>query len=234
MTDQGYYDLKKLVNTYKLLQKRHPPTDQEYVVHAYFLYSEPKDGIHGKHIYLGGYPKKSKALEVAHEIIRETGHDCVRVMEACWWEDLDEKKRVDRTLYMDPRVNVKDLERQYREKVLREAEEEEGRELISQELDEQSLKELDPTSMEHYAHNWYNAICNKSSLEYHREKVKYYEETYQKRVEKIRKQHQSQPNLDSEFLPVYEERMKRRKETDLFLTLKVGHEKLREEILKDL
>ena len=208
-----------------------PPMDQEYVVHAYFFYSEPKDGVHGKHIYLGAYPTKSKALDVAHDVIKKTGHDCIRVMEACWWEDLDEKRRVDRTLYTDPNANAKDLERQYREKILREGEEERERELISQELDEQTVKELDPTTMEHYVHNWYNAICNKSSLEHHREKVKYYEEKYQKRVDKIRSQHKIQPELDSEFLPIYEERMKRRKEMDLFITLKVGHEQLRDEIL---
>lgn len=233
-SEQKFYSLQRLANTYKTLEKRRPPTDQEFVIYAYFLYSEPKNGIHGKQIYLGAYPTKTKALEEVEKIIRQTGHDCIYITESCNWEDIDEKKRPDRTIYMDPDTKAKDLEAQYREKILREAEEDEKRELITKELEEQQEKELQPDTVEHYAHNWFNAIRNKAQYEFHKKEMEYYEKMFNQRAEKVRDQYQAQPELEAEWLEIYEKRLKRRGEEDVYIMMKTGHDILSEEMLSGI
>ena len=231
MEEQKFYSLQRLANTYKLLEKRKPPTDQEFVIYAYFLFSEPKDGRYGKQIYLGAYPTKKRALEEVEDIIRLTGHDCIYVTEACNWEDIDENKRPDRTLYVDPDTKVTDLENQYKEKILKQKEEEEKRELISKELDEQVLNELKPDTIEHYAHNWFNAIKNKANYEYHKEQMEYYKQCYDTRVTKIREQYKNQPDIEKDWLNIYQDRLIRRGEEDIFLMMKTGHDNLVKDIL---
>ena len=229
--EQQFYSLKRLANTYKTLEKRKGPIDQDFVIYAYFLYSDIKDGVHGKQIYLGAYPTKKRALEEVEDIIKQTGHDSIYVTESCNWEDIDEKKRPDRTLYMDPQTKSEDLEAQYRSKILKEVAEEEKREFITKELEEQLKNELDHATMEYYAHNWFNAIRNKSLVEYHRQQMKYYDELYMKRVDKVRQQYLNQPEIEDTWLNVYEKRLTRRGEEDVFIMLREGHRMLKDEVL---
>ena len=232
-TEQKFNSLRRMANTYKMLEKRSPPSDQEFVIYAYFLYSEPKEGIHGKQIYLGAYPTKRKALSVVENIIKTTGHDCIYVTESCNWENIDEKKRPDRTLYVDPQTKAKDLEDQYRYKILREAAEGEKRELISKELEEQAVNELNKDSVEYYAHNWFNLIRNKATYEHHKQEMEYYDKMYNQRVAKVRKQYNEQPEIEDQWLNVYEDRLKRRGEEDIFIMLKEGHRVLVDKVLGD-
>jgi len=229
--EQKFYTLQKLANTYKSLEKRTPPSDQEFVIYAYFLFSEPKDGRHGKQIYLGAYPTKRKALEEVDKIIRETGHDCIYVTEACNWEDIDENKRPDRTLYLDPDTKIQDLEEQYRYKILKEKDAEEKREMISKELEEQVTKELDSSTVEYYAHNWFNAIKNKANYEYHKQEMEYYKQQYDKRVDKIREQYKNQPEIEDKWLEIYKDKLKRRGEEDVYVMMEQGHRVLVKDIL---
>ncbi len=233
INEHKFYSLRRLANTYKLLEKRLPPSDQEFVIYAYFLYSEPRDGVHGKQIYLGAYPTKRNALSVVEDIIKRTGHDCIYVTESCNWEDIDEKKRPDRTLYVDPQTKAKDLEEQYRHKILKEAEEEEKRDLISKELEEQAIKELDPSTIEYYVHNWFNLIKNRSKYEHHKQEMEYYDKMYNQRADKVRKQYSEQPEIEDQWLDLYEPRLKRRGEEDIFIMLKEGHRVLVEKVLGD-
>lgn len=231
MEEQKFYSLQKLANTYKLLEKRKPPTDQEFVVYAYFLFSEPVDGRIGKQIYLGAYPTKRRALEEVEKIIRQTGHDSIYVTEACNWEDIDEKKRPDRTLYVDPETKTQDLETQYQTKILKESEENEQREIISKELDEQVMNELNTDTVEHYAHNWFNVIRNKAEYEHHKQQMEYYKKQYENRVEKVVTQYKAQPELEKDWLPLYEKRLTKRGEEDVYIMLKAGHDALVGDIL---
>lgn len=231
--EKSHYRLKALVNTYKLLEGRKPPSKkQKYTIYAYFLYSEVSpEGIHGKQIFLGSYKNKKDALDEARNIVLETGHDCIYVCKTCSWEDINERRDFDRTVYVDSKKKEEDLEEQYRQKVLKDSEKEAERARISKELDEQMKNELDPTTVEHYAHNWFNAIRNYTQLQEHKEKMEYYETQYQKRIDKIREQYKKQPDVDDTWLDIYEERLKARKEEDIFLMMKMGHERLKDEIL---
>lgn len=230
-SDQKFYSLQRLANTYKTLEKRRPPSDQEFVIYAYFLYSEPTDGVHGKQIYLGSYPTKRKALEEVELIVKKTGHDCIYVTESCNWEDIDEKKRPDRTIYMDPDTKANDLEEQFRVKIMKDHEEGERREMITKELEDQLEKELQSDTVEHYAHNWFNAIRNKAQYEYHREQMEYYEKMFNQRAEKVRNQYRDQPELEDVWLDTYEKRLKGRGEEDVYIMMKAGHDALVREVL---
>ena len=168
---------------------------------------------------------------MVEKIIKKTGHDCIYVTQTANWEDIDEKKHPDRTLYVDNKTKAKDLEEQFKEKILKQTQEETERELLSQELDEQVKNELDPTTIEHYAHNWFNAIKNKASYEYHKKQMKYFENKFNQRADKIKQQYISQPEMEKNWLNVYKERLEKRKEADIYVMLKEGHDKLLSTIL---
>ena len=170
-------------------------------------------------------------MEEVDNIIKKTGHHSIYATQTCVWEDIDENIKADRTIYVNPETTAKDLEEQYRNKILREADKDEEREFITKELEKQAWRELDNTTMEYYAHNWFNAIKNKSSYEYHKQEMEYYEKMYNKRVRKIQTQYHKQPEIEKEWLDVYEKRLKRRGEEDIFIMMREGHKVLKEEML---
>ena len=229
--EEKYYSLKKLANTYKLLEKRRPPSDQEYSIYAYYLLSEPKDGKVGKQIFLGGYPTKKKAILECKKIMKQTGHDGIYVCETCSWEDIDSIKRFDRTFKLDTRLKDDELQKQFEDEIERKHEEEERREELSKEIELQGEMEQDTTTMDHYVHNWFNVIKNKSSYEYHKEQMEYYEKMYNKRVNKVREQNKNQPEYENQWLDEYEKRLVRRGEEDVFIMLKEGHRLLKDKVL---
>ncbi len=230
---EKFYQVKSLANTYKILENRYPPMDQEYVIYAYFLYSETTDGKHGKHIFLGAYPTKKKAWSEVEKIIKKTGHHTIYICEACSWEDIDEKIRPDRTIQLDPILKSKELEKQFMYDITRKDIYNKKKNKISEDLDSQQEKELDPTTIEHYAHNWYLTIKNKSEYEYHKEQMKHYEEMYIKRANKVRELYKSKPEYDSMWLEIYEKRLKYRGEENVFKLMKQGYKLLRDEIINN-
>jgi len=225
------YSNKDLANTYKKLEARAPPPDQEFCIYAYFLYTQPKDGKYGKQIFLGGYPTKKKAFLEAEKIIKETGHDCIYICETCSWEDIDSTKRFDRTFKLDPSVTQKELEEQFDLFINERYEKQKIKEEIDKGIEEQTEKEQDSTTIDHYAHNWFNAIRDKASYEYHKSQMEYYDEMFKSRVEKIRRQYQNSPEYEEQWLNIYKERLEKRKEEDVFEVLKQGHDILKDEIL---
>ena len=229
-SEESYYSLKQLANTYKLLEKRLPPMDQEFCIYAYFLYSEPKDGVHGKQIFLGGYPTKKRALLEVHNITKQTGHDSMYISETCSWEDIDSVKRFDRTFKLDSRLKTEELQEQFEKEVIRKDEEDQKREELSNGIELQGEMEQDPTTIDHYVHNWFNVIRNKSSYEYHKEQMEYYEKMYNKRADKVRKQYKNQPEYEDQWLEIYEKRLRGRGEENVFIMMKEGHKILKDEV----
>jgi len=225
------YSVTNLVNTYKLLEKRKPPVDQDFSVYAYFLFSEPKDGKYGKQIFLGAYPTKKKAFEEVQKVIKETGHDSIYICETCSWEDIDSTIRFDRTFKLDPKLKSEELEKQFQTDILNREEKQKRGEQLDKELEIQQENELNKETIEYYAHNWFNAIKNKASYEYHKSQADYYEKLYSERVDKIRKQYSKYPKYESEWLPLYQERLTRRGEEDVYKFLVQGHDLLKDQIL---
>ena len=224
------YSISNLVNTYKTLEKWPVPIDQEFSIYAYFLFSEPKDGKYGKQIFLGAYPTKVRAFQEIEKIIRKTGHDAIYMSETCSWQDIDSKKNHDRTFNLDTKTKSEELQQQFIRDITEKEKKRQKQEEIMKELDEQQEKELDPTTIEHYAHNWFNAIKNKASYEYHKKQMSLYESAYEQRKDKIREQYEKQPEFEREWLNIYEERLKRRNEEPIFMMLVEGHDNLKEEI----
>ena len=231
MNERKMYSLDKLKNSYLKLESRKPPTDQEFVIYAYFLYSEPKDGVHGKQIFLGAYPTKKKALIEVAEIIKKTDHDSIYMCESCSWNDIDEVVRVDRTFHLDPTQKVRELETSFEDYLEQKFQKQDKIEEISKELDKEQKQELDPTSLEHYVHNWFLTIKNKSEYEYHKERAEHFEKMYNMRSERVQKQYTDNPSIDNDWLGIYEKKLERRGEKELFSVLKQGYMGLRKMIL---
>lgn len=229
--EKKYYTLTNLANTYKELERVVPPRNQSYSIYAYFLYSEPLDGVHGKQIFLGGYGSAEEAFSRATNLMKKTGHDCIYVCKTCSWEDIDEIKRPDRTITVDPKAKGSQLEKQFKEELKKRQEEKERQEQISQDIELQAERELDPTTIEHYAHNWYLAIKHKANYEYHKAEMEKYEKLFNQKSEKIKNQYKTQPELEGEWLSLYEERLKSRGEEDTFAFMKEGHKILKSQIL---
>lgn len=225
------YSVGNLVNTYKILESKTPPIDQEFCIYAYFLFNEPKDGKYGKQIFLGAYATKKKAFEEAEKIVKQTGHDSIYICETCTWEDIDSVKRFDRTFKLDPKLKSEELEKQFQLDISRQEEKRKKNEEIDLELERQQEKEFNNETIEHYAHNWFNAIKNKSSYEYHKSQMEHYEKSYLDRVTKIREQHSKQPEFENEWLILYQDRLNRRNENDVYKFLLQGHALLKDEIL---
>lgn len=225
------YSVSNLTNTYKLLEKRSPPIDQEFCIYAYFLFNEPKDGKYGKQIFLGAYPTKKKAFEEVDKIIKQTGHDSIYICESCSWEDIDSVKRPDRTFKLDPKLKSEELEKQFQANLLEQDEKSKRNDEVDRELEIQQENELNKETIDYYAHNWFNVIKNKASYEYHKTQMEYYEKMYQDRVNKIREQYSKYPKYESEWLPLYQERLKRRKEEDVYKFLVQGHSLLKDQVI---
>ena len=225
-------DVDKLVNTYKILEKRKVPLDQDFVIYAYFLYSDLSDGKIGKQIYLGSYPTKKKAFEEAEKIIKETGHESIYVCEACSWEDIDTIKRLDRTFVLDPTEKSEELQKQFETLINQKDHEQRKNEELGKELELQGENELNKRTIEHYVHNWFLAIKNKSSYEYHKAEMEYYHKMYNMRKEKIKEQYKLQSEFEDQWLDLYQERLKKRGEEDVFVMLREGHNALKDDIIE--
>ena len=225
------YGVSNLVNTYKTLEKWPVPIDQEFSIYAYFLYSQLENKRYGKQIFLGAYPTKIRALQEVEKIIKITGHDAIYISETCSWQDIDSQKNHDRTFKLDTNLNSQELQKQFEEDLICQEKKEQKQEEIMRELEEQGKRELDPTTLEHYVHNWFNAIKNKASYEYHKAQMEHYQTMYHHRVNKIREQCHLQPELEDEWLTIYEQILKKRGEGNVFMMLAEGHQLLKEEIL---
>ena len=231
MQSSPNYGVSNLVNTYKTLEKWPVPIDQEFSIYAYFLYSSPENNKYGKQIFLGAYPTKIRALQEVEKIIKTTGHDAIYISETCSWQDIDSQKNHDRTFKLDPQLSSQELQKQFEQDIVHQENQKKKQEEIMRELEEQGERELNPTTLEHYVHNWYNAIKNKSAYEYHKAQMEHYQTVYNQRVSKIREQHQLQPELEEKWLSVYEQLLKKRGEENVFTMLAEGHQLLKEEIL---
>ena len=232
------YPINKAVNTYRILENLDVPYGQQYVVYSYFAYKEPRnDGSIGKQVFLGAYPTPEKAMMRVDEIMKKTGHPLLYATEACMWEDIDTDPRKvenrDKTRHLRlEKKSKKDLELQYEKDVKEWKIKKEKRENLTKELEEDDILEKDPTTVEHYAKNWYTCILNKSQYEYHKGQAEQFLNVFNKRKEKIQDQYRKDPSVDDKWLPLYKTKLENRGETHVFEAMEKGYQLLKDEILK--
>jgi len=221
----------KLVNSYLELAKKYRPLPgQSFCVVAYFLLDPPTNDLYGMWYLIGTYATANEALDVAETVIRKTGIKSVFATKTCNWESLDNTFKPDRTKWVH--TDKEALLRQQHEKEYREEIENiKDREKILLELEDDKIKENDPSTIQHYTYNWYTAIKNYSTVQYHQEKLKQALANYHKRVHLIRQQYSNQPELDSQWLSVIKQKLEQRKELNVYDALEHGYHQLKDEIL---
>lgn len=229
--EKKYYSINKAVNTYRLLENIEIPHDQNYTIYAYILYEQPMNGEHGYQIYLGSYPTREEAVKKAKEIIELTEHSTIYVCKTCQWEKIDEKKDIDRTNYVPISKHPEKLDKIYYEQLEKEQKAKIKREKIMKGIEEQQQKELDPNSIENYVNNWFLAIKNYKSYQYHIQKATHFKKMFMNRKKSIKKQYKEQPEYEEQWENIYKKRLQERGEMDVFLALQKGHSELKEKIL---
>jgi hypothetical protein len=231
---EQFYPIDKAVNTLRLLESMKVPSEQEYVIYAYFLLDKPVDGLHGYWIFLGGYSTKERAMARVQEIINETGHQTIFATRANQWEEINEKFKPNRTYFMsseDKKNKNGNLDVKFHENLKKEQEKEEKRRNIVKDIEEQQENEGKNDTIEHYARNWYLAITNYAKQMYHLDKVKYFKSMFEKRRDEIREQFSRQPEFEEQWLPLYKKRLTERGEDNAYSCLESGHDELYKDIL---
>jgi hypothetical protein len=220
---------RQAINSYKALAKLKPPAGQEFSVVAYFLADNPKD-VYGFYIPLGNFATKEKAKELVDHIIETTGHRSVYVMKTCSWQELDTQFRPDRTECVPV-----DQEGKLRRQNNKEQEEEriklEKRQALEEDIIREKDAETDPTTIEHYTHNWFVAIKNHAAYRHYREQTDRAKASYDKRVRAIREQYTRQPEYDTQWLDRLKTRLQRSGETRIFDAIVKAVGELRRDIL---
>lgn len=219
---------EKAVNTFKALQLASPPTDHNYCVVAYFLTEEKADnGCQGLWMCLGCYKDSDKAVERAQELIEITGHHSIFACSTCSWEELNEEVNTNRTKVIPVHLNER-LDKQMEKERKRIEKLQEKEQLIRQEIDDEIKEESDENSMAYYIRQWYVAIKNVISMEYHRKQLEEMTEAYNKRIENIKTSENNHPEYKKDWLPTLVGQYKRRSEEKFIPMTLTGFKKILE------
>lgn len=218
------------LRAFKLLMERKVPEGHEYCVVVYMLLDKVEDGKHGLWLCAGTYSTAEKAKKAAKEIIIETGITSVIATKCCQWEFLNEESDPDRIKWV-----ASDKEAKYRLKAEKEYQKQveaaKKQQKINRIIEEERERETDPSSIEHYTTNWYNAILNYSRLQYEKNKIKEIEQSFNERVSKIRKQYNVQPEYEERWLSKLKERLIETEEQDKYLMIESCAEKIKSIVL---
>lgn len=223
-------EVRKKIDTFLQLTEVKIDDDQSFCVWAYILVDNPPpQGIYGMVIFLGAFKTYRQAKKHAKKIVMDSNYNSVFVSRSCSWEELTTESKPDRIKWVST-----DRESHIREKARKEYEKEikqhQKHEKLVKDLEKEKERELDPTTIEHYIHNWYNLIQNKFTIQHYRKLLDEAEQNYQKRADKIRQQYSKQPEFDETWLSILSERLKERDEFDVYETIESNAKLLRPEI----
>ena len=224
----------QVINSFKALARVPPPIGQEFSVFAYFLVDPPKDTQKpydpvGMYILLGSYHLEEDALKRVNHLIETTGHKQICAISTCSWRELTGKCNPNQVTLVPVDLNGK-LVKQHNKEQEEEKKALERRKEIEEEIIREKDLETDPNSLEHYIHNWFVAVKNRST---HHIKMKEAEEArlnYEKRVDAIREQHARQPELEDSWLDELKVRLEKRGEESLYRAMVKAVKEMRVDI----
>ena len=180
-------------------------------------------------IGLGCYDSESEAQKRVKHLISTTGHQQIICAKTGEWIELTDKVQPDRVTNVPVDLEGK-LVKQHNKQVDKEIKEMEERRNYEEELLREKEKESDTSTMDHYIHNWYNAIKNYSSMHHYDKQHTNSKEAFEKRVKAIREQHDRQPEMESQWLSELKTRLTRRGEAKFYEMIETGAKELREVI----
>ena len=225
-------DRQTAVNTFKQLEKIKAPSGQEFCVVAYFLSDKiGTDGCHGLWFFLGTYHTEKEAKKRASKIIEKTGIQTIYATRTCSWQEINDQVQSDRTK-MVPVDKDSKLRHAYEKEQKRLLEKQEHERQLRKEIEAEISEESDPSSIEYYTQQWFRAIKSKTYIEDLKSQIDSYYKNYEEAVHNLREANKSNPIHEDNWLSSLEEKLIKRDESDLFEALKLGSEKLRNEILR--
>ena len=231
--DKDNIEVRKKIDTLLRLGKVKIDEDQSYCVWAYILVDNPSpQGVQGMVIFLGAFRTFKQAKKHAKKIIIDTEYNSVFVSRTCSWEELTTEYKPDRIKWVST-----DKESVLREKARKEYEKEvkqhEKHQKMVKDVEKEKERELDPTSIEHYTHNWFNLIQNKFTIQHYRKLLEEAEQNYAKRMDKIKQQYSKQPEFEETWLPILYEKLKERDELEVYETIESNAKTLRSEVFNN-
>lgn len=222
---------RQTINTFKAIAKLRPPMDQEFSVISYALIDDPKKEKIAMYIPLGNYPTRERALERVNFIIESTGHRSVFVMKTCRWQELSTQYQPDRVEFVQTDQDGK-LVKLHNEQLEQEKQEFEKRKRVEEEMMKEQDARNDPSSLDHYIHNWFVAIRNRTAfLEYQKNAQSAYD-NYQKRVVAIRDQYAKQPEFEAQWLAEVKRKLADRHESHIYDILEAVSKEIHDEVLQ--
>lgn len=222
---------RQLINSYLALTKTKIPRGQEYIVVAYFLVESPGE-VYGMWIGLGCYPTQEKAKSVVEFLIQTTGHKAIISAKTGHWWELTTNTQPDRVTYVPTNLDGKLIQQNHSD-LEREGKQIEARRQYEDELLQEQQREKDPNTIDHYIHNWYVAVRNRATVEFHEQKLKEAQANYDARVTAIQDQYARQPDMEDRWLNEVKDRLSRRGEIKVYEALERGARDLKDTVFRN-
>lgn len=193
---------------------------------AYFLVDNPKD-VYGMWIGLGCYKTEAKAKKMVDHLIETTGHSQIIYAKTGQWVELNEKVEPDRVTNVPVDMDGR-LVKQHTKEIDKEIKAREERKVYEEELLREKQLESNPNTIDHYIHNWYNAIKNYSTKHHYEKQYKNSTDSFDKRVKAIREQYARQTEMETKWLDELKSRLVKRGESKFYEMIETGANELKE------
>lgn len=202
---------------------------QKYCVIAYFLIpvneiNVPENKIQSRGLWylIGTYSKKTKADEVAINLIKSTGIKTIYSKLTCKWNSLDIRTNNNGIKYVDS--NEDKLLKDHRVRERKDIKESYlKQEEMQKEINEEQENEMDHDSIEYYTRQWYLTIKSRSQFEEAKKNLDTYEQKYNNINNKMKELILLHPEYEKTWLNRLETRLEKRGETNIFEMIKEGH-----------
>ena len=188
------------------------------------------DEIYAVIIHLGSFNDEKQAGEHARHIIELTGYRGLMVCKYGQPSLLKSKYDINEAedVFVDPKGNLmKFQDSEYQESKRVFEEQQELRRKIDHEIDNES----DSHHIEHFKRQCFVAIKTHSEYMFHKQKCEEALLAYEKRRCAVQEHYQAHPEHEEQWLPYLKEKLEGRGEDELYQTISLGYQNLREDLL---
>jgi hypothetical protein len=229
---------KKINGLKNLVNQRAPSIHTRYCVQAYALNRDllqedgSLDDFYGIYVPLGSFATQEEADEEAKRLIEKTGYDCIFSAEYASPVPLTEIIPQGNTFHVPIDVTGKRIQKIDDDKYQREVQAYEDQQKREKEIEEETDNESNVDNIEYMKRNSFLAVKNYSKAQYHLENYNQAIKMYEERKANIQTHIAKHPKHKEEWLPFLKEKLEKRGEADLYNTIKIGFEKIQDDIYK--
>lgn len=229
---------KRIEGLKNLVNQRSPSLHTRYCVQAYALNKDllqedgTLDDFYGIYVPLGSFATQEEADEEAKRLIEKTGYNCIFSAPYACAVPLTESIPKDNVQHVPVDITgkrIKKIDDDNHQKEIQEYEDQQKRE---KEIEEEAERETDFDDIEYMKRNGFLAVKHYSKAQFHLEHYNQAIKAYEARKENIQKHLEKHPSHKEEWLPFLKEKLEKRGELDLYKTIKIGFEKIQDDIYK--